>query len=61
VRTVSAAVDIDAAPAAVWAVLTDLGSYPAVESALPRGEIAGRAEASFRALNEAIRQRAEGA
>ena len=71
VKTVTATIEIDATPAEVWAVLTDLASYPQWNPLFPEASgdlVAGkritlkrpaRAEADFPSLNEAIKNRAE--
>jgi hypothetical protein len=51
-KTISASIDIDAPPAAVWAVLTDLSSYPEWNPLLREaaGEIAVGKRLTFRAF-----------
>jgi uncharacterized protein YndB with AHSA1/START domain len=52
VRTISATVDIAAPPDQVWDVLADLDGYPDWNPF-------SRTEGDFRALNRALKQRAE--
>jgi uncharacterized protein YndB with AHSA1/START domain len=58
-KTMSATIQIDAPPEAVWAILTDLGRYPEWNPLFR--EASGQVAVGNRiTLNEALKKRAEG-